>query len=475
MKHQIELIKPNSFDPENHYYTKVLNAQIHPLISYFFSMTKEALIQRYCHLNPKVKKEKLAEMINYCPKFLKWSGADLFYVTTDSGKRKMVLLETNSSPSGQKSMPLLSDDNEMGGYKLLIENAFLPCLKKVDNVKGRLAVIYDKNYMEASGYAATLAEIIQQEVFLVPFFNETNSVIRFNNGFLEVNYKKKWFKIKGAFRYVTQKPWTKIPLNSKTIIFNPILSCLSGGRNKMIAAKAYDLFNAKLQGSGLKILTPETINDVSKEEIPLLVDRFGGHAVIKIPYSNAGQGIFTITNKNELNKFMQGNYNYKKFIVQSLIGNSNWTSINEKEKYYHIGTIPNKIGSIYVADLRLMLISTSTGLKPIVMYARRAVVPLVDKLNSSIDSWNVLGTNLSIKEDNNSWKTDTSRLIIMDRKDFNKLGIGIDDLIEAYVQSVLATVAIDKMAKLLMKNNKFNIKLFKSLNNDDQLIKEITL
>ncbi len=72
----------------------------------------------------------------------------------------------------------------------------------------------------------------------------------------------------------------------KTLIYNPVIACLAGGRNKNMAAKAYDLFNAQLSMSNLKVYIPETINDVKLREVPLWVDRFGGHAVIKNPYSN---------------------------------------------------------------------------------------------------------------------------------------------------------------------------------------------
>jgi hypothetical protein len=50
----------------------------------------------------------------------------------------------------------------------------------------------------------------------------------------------------------------------------------------------------------------------------------------------------------------------------------------------------------------------------------------------------MLGTNLSVKLDNNQWTTETSRLLLMDRKDFNQLGLGVDDLIDAYIQTVLS-------------------------------------
>ena len=64
----------------------------------------------------------------------------------------------------------------------------------------------------------------------------------------------------------------------------------------------------------------------------------------------------------------------------------------------------------------------------------------------------------------------------MDRKDFNLLGIGLDDLIEAYIQTIFSMVAIDKMAcTLINKNGKFKIKLFKSLDKDESLINEIKL
>lgn len=85
----------------------------------------------------------------------------------------------------------------------------------------------------------------------------------------------------------------------------------------------------------------------------------------------------------------------------------------------------------------------------------------------------MLGTNLSLQSPNGTWTTDTTRLILMDRNDFSQLGLSIDDLIEAYIQTVLSVVAIDRMAKKLLSNGEFNYKLFKSLNPDNTLIDEI--
>ncbi|MDF1698886.1 MAG: hypothetical protein P1U56_23735 [Saprospiraceae bacterium] len=478
MQKQIEVKKPGTFISENHWYPKALNATIHPMVSFFLNLSKERIITRYCHLHPMVDREQLFEILNYQCKHFLWGGADLINSTSAGGKRNMVVIENNSCPSGQKSMPLLDDNKEDGSYRLLIERTFKPLLKPrkgVPTLKGRLALLYDKNYMETSGYAAVIADVMEEEVLLVPYFNgDENNHVKIENDLIHVYHEEEWHAIRAVFRYVTQKPWNRLPLHTKTKILNPIIACLAGGRNKMVAAKAYDIYNTELESYGLKINIPETIWDVSKTEIPLWVMKMGGQAVVKIPYSNAGQGVFTITNEEELEAFMQMDIEYERFIVQSLIGNYNWSSVSSTGKYYHVGTIPNTKGETYVTDLRMMLSTTSDGIKPLCVYARRAAKPLADHLDSAVDSWSMLGTNLSIKEGTNQWSSDTNRLMLMDRRDFNKLGLGLDDLIEGYIQTVLSTIAIDKMSKTLYNSKgKFRMKLFKSLNNDPTLLDEI--
>jgi len=479
MTKTIEIIYPGSFESQNHWYPKALNATIHPMVNFFLNLDKERIINRYCHLHPKVDKNKLEEIMNYQCKHFLWCGADLINATSANGFRKMVVIENNSSPSGQKSMPLLDDNKEDGAYRLLIERTFKPYIKnKKGNTKvnGSLAVFYDKNFIEASGYAHIIADVFNEKCFLIPFFHDnSNDHIKLENRqFYFQDENSQWHPLRAIFRYVTQRPWTRFPLHGKTKILNPIVACLAGGRNKMVAAKAYDLFNAELAPHGLQINIPETIWDVSKDEIPLWVAKMGGHAVIKIPYSNAGQGVFTITSAKELKHFMSIDFEYDLFIVQSLIGNYNWSSNSEKGKFYHVGTIPNNKGYSYVSDIRMMASSTTEGIRPLCVYARKAAKPLVDYLDEGTDSWQILGTNLSIKEGINQWSSDTNRLMLMDRRDFNKLGLGLDDLIECYIQTVLSMIAIDKMCiKLYNAKGKFRTRLFKSLNDDPALLNEI--
>ncbi len=470
------LIEPGSFEAKNHFYPRVLNAQIHPLVSYFLRMSNKRLVHRYCHLNPRVDPEYLTGVLSYVPKYFRWAGADLFYTTTAAGNRRLVVIETNSCPSGNKSMPVRTDDDEQAGYRTLIENAFLPLLTRRSTPEGELAVLFDKNYMEAWGYASAMADLTGESVHLTSFADDNpDPPARFRTGTLEVrDASGSWRPIRAAFRYVTQKPWNRIPVKTKTRILNPVISCLAGGRNKLIAAKAYDLYNAELETSGLEIRMPQTIGDVAKEEVPLWVQRFGGHAVVKIPYSNAGQGVFTIVNQHELDRFMQTEHGYDRFIIQSLVGNYTWSSRERAGRFYHVGTMPDRHGHIYVADLRMMVYAGADGFRPLAVYARRSRSPLPQDLKSAESSWDVLGTNLSERQADGSWVAATDRLLLMDRRDFNTIGIGGDDLIEAYIQTVLSAVAIDRMAiTLRTQRGGLRMSLFRSLDDDAALLQEI--
>ena len=472
----VELFRPGSFEPENHFYTRVLNATIHPLVAFFLRLDQERLVARYCHLNPQVDKQTLESVLNYQPRYLRWSGADLFHITTAAGLKKMVLIETNSSPSGQKSMPLFAEHQEHGGYRYLLEHCFKPAIDAHRFKKGALAVFYDKNYMEATGYAAAMADLFGETVYLVPWFaDQDNSHIVIEDRTLKIRQDGKELQpIRAALRYVTQKPWNRIPMMTKTLVVNPVLACLAGGRNKMVAAMAYDMYNGELSGSGLDIRCPETVRDVTLREVPLVVRQFGGQAAIKVPYGNAGQGVYTITSPAELDAFMEQEYHYDKFIVQSLIGNYEWSSEGAFGKFYHVGTVPNRNSQIFVADLRMMIGAGPKGFRPMAIYGRRARLPLVDTIDQGMASWDMLGTNLSVKLGDNRWDTETSRLLLMDRKDFNSLGVGLDDLIRAFIQTVLATIAIDKMAcTLVTKKGSFSRKLFSSVNPDKALLSEI--
>ncbi|MDA3863901.1 MAG: hypothetical protein PF689_08555 [Deltaproteobacteria bacterium] len=472
----VTLVKPDSYEVENHFYPKVLNANLHPMVRTFMTMSHERIARRYCHLHPTIQYEDVITLLKSKNSLFRWGGADLFQTTDDEGRRQTVVIETNSSPSGQKSMPLLSDSEPHAGYERLMQGSFIPLLNRRSLPQGDLAVLYDKNPMETTGYAATLADLTGKKVYHVPFFvDDPKPPARFTSkGVLEIKYEGKWHPIRAALKYVTQRPWTRIPPLTKTFIFNPVVCCLAGGRNKMMASKAYDLQNAQFDESRLQIQAPETIWDVQHEDIPLWVNRMGGIACIKNPYSNAGQGVWTVTSPKELETFMQIEQRYDRFIVQSLIGNRHWSSKSRHGFYYHVGTMPDRHNNIFVFDIRFMVGSGPEGFFPVSMYARRARKPLVEHIDAETSSWDILGTNLSVRLEDGGWKTESNRLMLMDQKDFNKIGFSIDGLIEAYIQTVLSVKAIDTMSKrFITQKKKFRRKFFRRMNPDPAFVNEI--
>lgn len=471
------IVEPGQFEADNHFYPRVLNAQLHPLVRFLLKLGNGRIAERYRHLHPEAHPEAVHAALSNRTRLFRWGGSDLFHTTDDRGRRRLAVVETNSCPSGQKSMPRDDESDELGGYRRLLEGAFLPALRGRRLPAGDLAVLYDKNPMEASGYAAALADITGESVLLAPcFVDEVDPCVRFTaDRVLSVRDDAgAWRPVRAALRYVTQRPWTRIPPTTRTLIFNPVLACLAGGRNKLLASKAYDLYNAELAHQGLRIRTPETIWDVAKAEIPLWVTRMGGVAVIKDPYSNAGQGVWTITNQGELSRFMALEARYDRFIVQALVGNAGWSSRAREGRLYHVGTVPDRRRHIHATDVRFMVCNGPDGFFPVSIYARRASQPLAAELTGDEESWSMLGTNLSKKRPDGGWDTETERLLLMDNRDFNRLGLGLDELIEGYIQTSLAVTAIDKMAgQLLNSNGRFRKRLFASLTPDPALSAEI--
>jgi len=220
-------VKPGEFDPENHFYPRVINAQIHPMAASFMSLGNERIAIRYCHLHPRVNADLLRHYLSYQPRYFRWAGSDLFCVATGKGERHMIVIETNSCPSGQKSMPYTTEDeNESIGYHSLLQHTFLELAvqQSKDLPAGALAVVYDKNEMEASGYAAELANITKEPVYLAEFYeDDPNPPVRWQDSVMHIRDKDKvWYPIRAVFRYVTQKPWTRFPFTCKTLVLNPV-------------------------------------------------------------------------------------------------------------------------------------------------------------------------------------------------------------------------------------------------------------
>lgn len=181
-------VNQGEFEAERHYYPRVLNAHIHPLVSSFFNLGNKRILARYTHLNPQVNSDTLKSLLSYAPKYFLWAGSDLFNVTTASGHRQMIVVETNSCPSGQKSMPLLDESQEdFGGYAKVIEHSAKELISKIDPAMGGLAVVFDKNPMEATGYAEVLADVMKEKVWIAEYYkDDKNPPVKWVDGILYI-------------------------------------------------------------------------------------------------------------------------------------------------------------------------------------------------------------------------------------------------------------------------------------------------
>ena len=217
----------------------------------------------------------------------------------------------------------------------------------------------------------------------------------------------------------------------------------------------------RASGMGLDLLIPTTVHGVAFDELRDLITSMDYRAVVKVPYSNCGQGVFTMLNQAEMERFLAMPHHYDLYVVQSVIGSAEWadsadapvTGAAASSPWFHRGCVVG--GRPYVFDLRSLVVSTPEGFRPLAFCARRAAMPL-DSAPAALvkDSFAMLGTNLTVIAEKGSLnvhvtdQTDTSRLHLVDVDYQAVLGLCRDDLVDAYIQSCLATRAIDDRAVL---------------------------
>jgi hypothetical protein len=440
--------------------------RVHPMIFEFMRYSNFEIAELYCRNNPEVDYLGVMQVLSTPVKHMRWSGSDLLSVEDTSGRRGKVVLETNSCPSGSLDFPTLGSE-QMGGtpYSKIIKGALLPQLDF--SREGDLAVIWDKNRRGTRAYAQTLADETGRRVHWMSLMKSEG--FRFED-LDHLTYEDR--DIIGAFRYVTQAPWERLAVDSSLPMVNPVIACLAGGRNKLVAAKAYDTYNLDPLNQ-VKVNIPHTTGELSFDQVIMLVEDWAYVAVVKDPYSNAGQGVFTITSRKELDEFVKTADNDRIYIVQQLIGNTSTTSNGKLEPLVHTGTTSAN-GNSYAFDVRMMVVNTPEGYRPVSMYGRRAKAPLESRVGGEISSWDVFGTNLSVKLGADKWKYDEEeRQIVVTDNQFGEMNLSIADIADIYLQAVVSNLAINQMADRLMRYGTFDFKLFSRLNKDPGLVDTI--
>jgi hypothetical protein len=377
----------------------------------------------------------------------------------NNNEEKMCLIEVNSVATGSMSFPSI-DTEFYNQYDYIIQESFLPLISHIKKEDGVLAVLDDAFYPEGFGYATSMAKLSNEPVFHVNLSENYDSYFRINNDYLEIIYDNKWRRIRACYKYVQTRPWLKLPVYSKTFIYNSLLACLAGGRNKAIASLAYENFNKE---SPIKIRHPLTITNLTKEGV-IKIAKDRGMGVAKGLYGNGGEEVFFLMDNNQIENFSKQDLSYNNYIYQDLIGLRTWFKDDRSNRYYHVGTAEK---DKKVFDIRTCVAYTENGFRPSSIFSRKAKSPLKEKLEDITDYKKVLSTNIggSIDYDN--------QVVILDEEGFAHIGVKLENLIDAFIQTVLGAISIDMMACSLMKDNQFDHEKYLSLNHDEKLYEEL--
>jgi len=449
-----QLVSPGEYDPANSSYPVIRTSRVHRIVEDLFALDHAGLIANYCARHPVSSRSALLRLLEWRCSNLVWAGCDFFPLRLKEGEPGVLLLETNSCPAGQKSMPAVGNEIGPGGYRRIYDELFagIPA-------DGPLAVLFDKNEQEARGYAATFATESGRDAVLVPVLQSGYaSTIRFVNGVLEIGTASGWMRAAGALRYVTDQPWLRLPLSTSTPILNPVIACLAGGRNKHLANLAYERFNERWKGRGFSINAPSTVGDLARDDVAAAVAAFGGQAVIKTPYGHAGDGIFPVVREEGLAQWRLANESGSgRYVVQRLIGEEHRCNAGAGD------------ADQVVFDFRMMLSNGSRGFRLISTFGRKAKQRFSFPLRQE-SVRDQLITNISFRDQSGQWQTDPQRVVPFNEENFGRLGLTLDDLIDAFLQSAMAMVAIDELSKELSDSEgKLDLPAFHSLNGDREL------
>ena len=149
----------------------------------------------------------------------------------------MVVIENNSALD--RSLCHCWTTTRNRGYRLLMERTIKPLIKsrKRATFQGEWRWFHDKNPMEALGYARAMADVLMK-MYTMWLSSGRSGTARPLPAMEDVRNGEdgEWHQIRRRFRYLTQRPWTRLPIQSKTLIPQPH-HCLPGwGRNKMLTS-----------------------------------------------------------------------------------------------------------------------------------------------------------------------------------------------------------------------------------------------
>jgi len=379
-----------------------------------------ALAASYAARHPGVDRDETTALLCSEARRFYLAGVDLMTVG-DARDSRFVVIEINSAPGFAYCTP--GRDAWERAYRrtadLLLER--LPRAQWPD-----VALLTESKIpIETEGFSAVLRDSIGAEVpVLAPA--DLRAVCRDAAG-NRVRLTVRGRPLRGGLRYLHLNPWELLPPNAEGVFVNGTDVDLAGGRDKIAAHHAFTLFNDRYARRGLAIHTPPT-RIVERDEPAPRSDRL---VVRKVPHGNSGIGVDFVPSSTPAG--------YRHLEQQLLLPPG-----HEVDDYPPLRPLVAG-GERYVYDLRVVIGGTRRGFVPLMMYARRARRPLRDLRSldpAVLDDF--LKVNIARVARHGSIVLEEERLTLPDAAGAASLGLSRDQLVDAVVQSILATIAVDR-------------------------------
>ncbi|XP_037025300.1 uncharacterized protein LOC119066766 [Bradysia coprophila] len=477
---QVSVVQPD--DPfsyelcvETAVFNKTLNQEI---VDFMKNWSTAQIIESYTQTRPHVNQQVLKGLLTENPTFVLYSGVDLIYSKGRNGKKKFLLIETNVYTAGQDAMPPSAQVYETHSNLCVLNDEW----KRQPVEAGGLAHMYGRKTRRDYAYPHIMAKLTKESIHVVPMFSkredgEIETLYRFVDGTMQVKYKDEWQNIRACFCTMSYRTWSFFPVtnNLKTYMCpHPIAGLV--GKNKILSEYAYRDFNEKYSKHGIQIRGPKTMVGIAKADIREIVEQnFNGRAVIKTPYDSQGRGVYIIRTDGDLDDFYaKDESDYSLWVVQELIG----LEACPNDRYQQIGF--HLDGQMYAYSVRIIACNSPSGFKMITICSARAPAPfakdgetadiapgLLHKIKT-VHEDDVYVTNIASNPDGEL------RSFYFDDAGVKGMGIGMDDVIDGFMQTVYCTHAIDNMCKkLIMENGELDVQLLRELNPDPQLLAEV--
>lgn len=136
---------------------------------------------------------------------------------------------------------------------------------------------------------------------------------------------------------------------------------------------------------------------------------------------------------------------------------------------------------MYAYSFRIVACNSPTGFKMITICCARAPAPFAKNGEAAEIAPNALLNKIRTVHENDVYITNIGpnpngeeRSFYVDDAGMKGMGIGMDDVIDGFMQTVYSIHAIDNMCKkLTMEDGELNMQLLTELNPDPQLLAEV--